>query len=129
MSNGWLRCRVDGCAYGMWDVQGISGAQKKWMIKTNDEAFHASCMAKVLHGDGQNCLLSLRAAVFVLHGLEEELRFGRPTCVMLRPVNRKRDELEHMLGAMHPPGDHAQRTTQGQYPNGSRIGWPQHQKS
>ena len=46
----WLRCRVDGCVYGLRDANDDGFIQKKWMIMTTDERFHQDYHAKVCHG-------------------------------------------------------------------------------
>ena len=46
----WLGCRVDGCVYGVKDPKDENFLQKKWLVKTNDEAFHAQYKCKVCHG-------------------------------------------------------------------------------
>ena len=47
----WLPCRVDGCRYDLRDLKTEDFIQKRWLIKTNDEAFHQQFRAKVCPGN------------------------------------------------------------------------------
>ena len=50
----WLGCRIDGCRYGMRDMQEQRFIQKEWIIKTNDEKFHHAFRAKVCPGNHEH---------------------------------------------------------------------------
>ena len=54
----WLSCRVDGCNYGLKNVEDNAFINKKWMIKTTDETFHKAFKAKVCPGNHQHCQAS-----------------------------------------------------------------------
>ena len=47
----WLRCRIDGCIYGMKDPHGLQLVQKQWTVMTTDENFHRTFRAKVCTGN------------------------------------------------------------------------------
>ena len=54
----WLSCRVDGCNYGLKNVEDNAFINKKWMIKTTDETFHKAFKAKVCPGNHRHCQAS-----------------------------------------------------------------------
>ena len=43
----WLRCRLDGCNYGLRDTHDQGFLRKQWAIQTNDELFHRVFRSKV----------------------------------------------------------------------------------
>ena len=47
----WLDCRIDGCVYGMKTEDNSAFLKKKWLIRTNNPAFHRSFRAKVCCGN------------------------------------------------------------------------------
>ena len=77
----WLPCRVDGCAYGMKDKNNENFLHKKWMIRTNDEAFHATYKCKVCHGGHPHALIqgqeTARSAYYPWRLVQSWARFWR----------------------------------------------------
>ncbi|CAE7365735.1 GIP [Symbiodinium sp. CCMP2456] len=52
----WLRCRIDGCNYGMRDNDTGMFIRKPWLVYTTDESFHHAFRAKVCPGNhGSHC--------------------------------------------------------------------------
>ena len=122
LSYGWFQCRVDGCVYGMRDVHGVNLVHKKWMIKTNDEAFHASYKTKVCHGGHQHTVIqggeTARSAYYPWKLVCSWAKFWRKSYVSDRQLRllylqgdgsqqTEEDELERMLEVMDSPGDSA----------------------
>ena len=52
----WLRCRIDGCNYGLRDPESGMFIRKPWLVYTTDESFHHAFRAKICPGNhGKHC--------------------------------------------------------------------------
>ena len=99
----WLRCRIDGCCYGLQDSHG-DFLRKKWIVRTTDEKFNRAFGAKLCPGNHRHGLIEGRETAktsyypwkmcqaFCRHWASQAVSTNCLRCLFKDKINDNKDE-------------------------------------